>query len=37
MSEIYKLTFGTETVYVTAEHPFYVKDKGWFKVHIKIP
>ncbi|WP_262502894.1 polymorphic toxin-type HINT domain-containing protein [Prolixibacter bellariivorans] len=31
-SEIYKLTFGSETVYVTAEHPFYVKNQGWVKV-----
>ena len=31
-SEIYKLSFGSDTVYVTAEHPFYVKNQGWVKV-----
>ncbi len=29
---IYELTFNNRTVYVTAEHPFYIIGKGWVKV-----
>ena len=29
---IYEITAGKETVNVTAEHPFYVVEKGWVKV-----
>lgn len=28
---IYEITAGKETIHVTAEHPFYVVDKGWIK------
>jgi acyl carrier protein len=28
---IYEITAGKETINVTAEHPFYVIDKGWIK------
>ena len=32
VSHIYKIITNTETVFVTAEHPIYVLDKGWIKV-----
>ncbi len=30
--EIFELIIGEEIIWVTREHPFYVKDKGWIKV-----
>lgn len=27
--ELYEISLGEETLFVTEEHPFYVKDKGW--------
>lgn len=31
-NEIYELTTTNQKIYVTAEHPFYVNEKGWIKV-----
>ncbi|HGJ66973.1 TPA: hypothetical protein ENS27_16560 [bacterium] len=31
-NEIYELTTNNQKIYVTAEHPFYVNEKGWKKV-----
>ena len=31
-SGVYKIEFKTDTVYVTSEHPFYVKNIGWIPV-----
>lgn len=29
---IFELKIGSESILVTGEHPFYVKEKGWVKV-----
>lgn len=29
---VYKLNIGSEEIYVTGEHPFYIENEGWVRV-----